>query len=188
MIDIKDFILDKARERAERFGFKKTTMDEISADCRISKKTIYQNFEDKEDMFRCLVIRECQRTTQMLFAQIKNIADPAEKLTQLIQNAVAYLKQENFISKVLDEMDLTLSDRGYREIIDEEVISLIAEIIRDGKAKGAFREVDEEITAYAGFKLFQAFTVARTGFLRRQNEQDYTKALIDFILNGIIKH
>jgi AcrR family transcriptional regulator len=190
MDDTKNLILDKAKERAEQYGFKKTTMDEISADCRISKKTIYQHFENKEDMFRSLVIRECKKATQMLFAQIESIADPIEKLTQLIQNAVSYFNQDHFISKVLKEyeMDWSLSDKSYREIIDEEVISLIVNIIRDGKTKGAFRDVDEEITAYAGLKLFQSFTVARTGFLRQYTEPKSTGVLIDFILNGIIKH
>jgi hypothetical protein len=83
---------------------------------------------------------------------------------------------------------MALPDKSYKEIVDEEVISLIADIIRDGKVKGAFREVDEEVTAYAGLKLFEAFSFGRTGpLLGHQNEQYYTEALIDFILNGIIK-
>lgn len=189
MDDMKNLILDKAKERAERFGFKKTTMDEISRDCRISKKTIYDNFADKEDMFRCLVIRECQRAMQLLFAQIAGISDPSEKIVQLIKRSIAYFNEEDFITKVLreDGTDIALSDRSYKRIVDEKVISLIAEIIRDGKKKGAFREVDEEITAYAGLKLFEAFSFGRSGPLRQKNEEYYTKVLIDFILNGIIK-
>lgn len=190
MDDIKTLILDKAKERAERFGFKKTTMDEISKDCRISKKTIYDNFADKEDMFRCLVIRECQRTTQLLFAQIADITDPTEKIVQLIKRSIAYFNKDHFITKVLkeDETDIALPDRSYREIVDEQVISLVAEIIRDGKRRGAFREVDEEIMAYAGLKLFEAFSFGRSGPLRQQNaEEYYTEALVDFILNGILK-
>jgi len=43
----KELILDKAQERFDLFGFKKTTMDEISRACKISKKTLYEQFEDK---------------------------------------------------------------------------------------------------------------------------------------------
>lgn len=189
MDDIKNIILDKAKERAERFGYKKTTMDEISKDCRISKKTIYEHFTDKEELFRSLVMRECQRVTEMLFAQIADINDPVEKLTHLIHNAVAYFSQDNFIVKILrdDKVDLLLKEKGYREIIDKEVIALIADIIRDGKARGSFRDVDEELTAYAGFKLFLAFTVERPDFLRSQDEGYYAAILTDFIVNGIAK-
>ena len=189
MNEMKNFILDKAKERAQRFGYKKTTMNEISSDCRISKRRIYQNFADKKDMFRCLIIRESQQTTQMLFSQIENISDPTEKLIQLIRISVSYFNQENIISRVLKEDGVfSLLDFGrYREIIDEEIISLIAEIIRDGKIKGAFREIDEKITAYAGYKLFQAFTIGRTGILQQQDEEYSTEVLIDYILNGILK-
>ena len=37
----KDHIMDMAKARFERFGYKKTTVDEISHDVRVSKKTIY---------------------------------------------------------------------------------------------------------------------------------------------------
>ncbi|MCX7780646.1 MAG: TetR/AcrR family transcriptional regulator [Negativicutes bacterium] len=190
MKDIKNFILDKAKERAERFGFKKTTMDEISRDCGISKKTIYEHFADKEDMFRSLVIRESQRAIQLLFGQVEDVLHPLDKITCLVRNAISYFNEDHFITKVLkgDEMKLTLSDNSYKDIVEEEVISLIAGIIREGKQRGVFREVDEEITAYAGYKLFQAFTYARTGPLRRrQNEQYYSEALLDFILKGVTK-
>lgn len=187
MDSMKDLILNKAKERASRFGFRKTTMDEISADCGISKKTIYQHFTDKEDMFRNLVIRECQQTTQMLFAQIEHINDPSAKIAALIRNAVAYFSQDHFVSRILREADsdFILTDKSYKEIIDEEVIDLIVRIIRDGKNKGIFREIDEQMIAYAGLKLFEAFTVGRTSFLQRHTEQHYTEVLVDFVLNGI---
>ena len=83
MDSMKSLILDRAKDRAERFGFKKTTMDEISRDCRISKKTIYEHFADKEDMFRCLVIRETRRTIEMLFSPLAAVPDPLDRITLL---------------------------------------------------------------------------------------------------------
>lgn len=190
MDDVKSLILDKARERAERFGFKKTTMDEISKDCRISKKTIYEHFTDKEDMFYCLVWRESHKTIQALFAQIEAIADPLEKIVQLTRNSIAYFNQDHFITKILkdDDMVTAFASRKYQDMIDEEVIVPIAGLIREGKRQGKIRDVDENIIAYAGYKLFQAFSYARTGPLRKeQNEQYYTEVLVDFFINALVK-
>lgn len=190
MDDIKSLILDKAKERMERFGFKKTTMDEISKDCKISKKTIYEHFTDKEDMFRCLLLRECHKTIEILFSQMEDVSDPLEKLVILIRKAISYFNQDHFITRILKDDDLFLAfvNRKYHEMIDEEIISIIAQIIREGIQQGKFRDVDERIVAYAGFKLFQAFSYARTGSLRKeQNEQYYTEVLIDFLVNAIVK-
>lgn len=190
MDDIKSLILDKAKERMERFGFKKTTMDEISKDCKISKKTIYEHFTDKEDMFRCLLSRECHKTIEILFSQMGDVSDPLEKLILLIRKAISYFNQDHFITRILKDDDLFLAfvNRKYHEMIDEEIISIIAKIIREGIQQGKFRDVDERMVAYAGFKLFQAFSYARTGPLRKeQNEQYYTEVLIDFLTNAIVK-
>lgn len=187
MEDIKNLILDKATERMDRFGYKKTTMDEISRDCKISKKTIYQYFLDKEDMFRCLLLRECHKTIAILFAQIGEVADPLERLVLLIRKAVAYFNQDHFITRILKDNDLfvALAHKKYHEIIDEEIIGIIAEIIREGKEQGKFRDIDEKIIAYAGFRLFQAFSYERTKPLR--DDEDYTEELVDFIVNAIVK-
>lgn len=47
-MDCKEKILSKASERFLRDGFYKVTMNEIAADLRISKKTIYKYFPAKE--------------------------------------------------------------------------------------------------------------------------------------------
>ncbi len=187
MSDVKNLILDKAQERMERFGFKKTTMDEISKDCRISKKTIYEHFTDKEDMFRCLLLRECRKTIDLLFAQMGDVSDPLEKIVLLTRKAIEHFNQDHFITRILKDDDLFVAfiNRKYHEMIDEEIISIIAQIIHEGKEQGRFREVDERVVAYAGFKLFQAFSYARTAPLCK--EQDYTEVLIDFLVNALIK-
>ncbi|BBB90202.1 MAG TPA: TetR/AcrR family transcriptional regulator [Methylomusa anaerophila] len=190
MNDIKDLILDKAKERMERFGFRKTTMDEISKDCSISKKTIYEHFADKEELFGCLLYRECQGTIRMLFDEPADMPDPLEKLTLLIRRAVAYFNQDHFITRILkdEEMFLALVNTKYRKIIDEEIITSIVRVIREGKQQGKLRDVDEQIVAYAGFRLFQSFSYARTWPLAGAgNEPYFTEVLVDFIINALQK-
>lgn len=179
--------MDKAQHRIERFGFKKTTMDELSRDCGISKKTIYLHFKDKEDLLKNLILRESQAFLQRVFAEVQTIADPLEKLTALINVAVQNFNQDNFITGILkeDEIFAAFVKRKYHAIIDQEIIAKIAQIIKDGKTRGVFREVNETVVAYAGFKLFQAFTYAKTGPL--EPEVDYTPELVDFLVQAIIK-
>ena len=47
-MDTRERILQKAIELYFRFGIRSITMDEIAAQCGMSKKTIYQFFEDKD--------------------------------------------------------------------------------------------------------------------------------------------
>lgn len=49
---MKDKILDVVAQLIERYGLKKFTVDEVAAELRISKKTIYQYFSGKDEMIR----------------------------------------------------------------------------------------------------------------------------------------
>lgn len=189
--DVKKLILDKAKERMERFGFKKTTMDEISRDCRISKKTIYEHFKDKEDMVKNLLLREYHHTMDVIFSRMGEIADPLERLKQLIRTATQYLNEDNFTTRLLKDDDALFSvflSRKYHTLIDEEITSIVAEIVREGIAQGQLRKVDEKVVAYASFKLFQDFSYLRTGPVLEEREQKYyTEILIDFIVQALVK-
>jgi TetR/AcrR family transcriptional regulator, cholesterol catabolism regulator len=47
-MEVRERILQKAIELYFRYGIRSITMDEIAAQCGMSKKTIYQFFEDKD--------------------------------------------------------------------------------------------------------------------------------------------
>lgn len=192
MDDVKNRILDNVKDRLDRFGFKKTTMDEISRDCKISKKTIYEHFKDKEDMVTCLFVREFHKAMEIIFSRMGDIEDPLDKLIHLIRAAVWYFKEDIFITRLLKNDEALFSaflSRKHHALIDQEIVTIIAAIINEGKEQGKFRDVDEQVIAYAGFKLFQAFSYMRTGeFSQEKDDQGYyTEVLIDFIVNALVK-
>ena len=57
-MEIKERIIAKAREQFFRYGVKSVTMDDIARELGISKKTIYQHFEDKDAIVYQLMIGE----------------------------------------------------------------------------------------------------------------------------------
>lgn len=71
---VRERILDKAQELFFRYGVKSVTMDDIARELGISKKTIYQHFEDKNAMVFAGVEHhfECDR----MLAEQMQIAAP----------------------------------------------------------------------------------------------------------------
>src|SRR5207248_2606677 len=53
-----DRILDAAAELVLRWGYKKTTIDDIAKQARVAKGTIYLHWKTREDLFMALLIRE----------------------------------------------------------------------------------------------------------------------------------
>ena len=56
--EIRDQIVSSARQVFSRFGFKKTTMDEIAQGARKGKSSIYYYFTSKEDIYRAVIEKE----------------------------------------------------------------------------------------------------------------------------------
>jgi TetR/AcrR family transcriptional regulator, cholesterol catabolism regulator len=60
-MEIKERILHKATEMCFRFGIRSVTMDDIAKELGISKKTIYQHFEDKDEIIYQIMNIEMER-------------------------------------------------------------------------------------------------------------------------------
>lgn len=190
MHDVENLILDRARSRFDRFGYKKTTMDEISRDCRISKKTVYACFKDKERLFLSLLLRESRLAQEYIFAQTRGIADPVDKLKILLKTAVEYFNQDHFLTKILKDEEALYSpvlQQKYRRQVEEALIPAITAILAQGQKIGRIRDVDVNVVAYAGLKLFQSFSYLRTrDFDRDRETPGYSvEVLIDLIMHGL---
>ncbi|MBG9375535.1 TetR/AcrR family transcriptional regulator [Panacibacter sp. DH6] len=57
-MEMKERIQQKARELFMRYGFRSVTMDEIAGQLGISKKTVYQFFEDKDSLVEAVMQKE----------------------------------------------------------------------------------------------------------------------------------
>jgi AcrR family transcriptional regulator len=73
-----DRILDAASELILRWGYRKTTIDDIAKQARVAKGTIYLHWKTREDLFMALIIREDLKYAEDLK---KRIASDPEGLT-----------------------------------------------------------------------------------------------------------
>jgi len=188
MSDLKKSILDAAKKRFDRFGFKKTTIDEIAGDLKISKKTIYEHFEDKEELFINLFISEVLAARNKIFEGVPDTMSPIEKLKTALDRGITFFGKDTFMLRVLRDDNNLYSPfltTKYHEVVEEGIVRIIADILAEGKTKGLFRDIDEQVTAYYLFKLFQAVTYART--TEFEEGKDTPQKLIDLIFYGIVK-
>ena len=71
-------ILDAAGELIQKWGYRKTTIDDIAKQARVAKGTIYLHWKTREELFLALIYREETR----LFTEIgQNMEDDPDGLT-----------------------------------------------------------------------------------------------------------
>ena len=86
----KEKILTGCKELFSRYGIKNITMDEIAKQLGISKKTIYQEFPDKDSVVHSLMMADLeirQREFEEIYNNSENVVDEVftimKKMTEI---------------------------------------------------------------------------------------------------------
>lgn len=83
MEDVKEKILIGAEELFMHNGIKSTTMDDLASHLGVSKKTIYQFFEDKDEIVFVVATRHFERHRKQMEAIANNSVNVLEELMLL---------------------------------------------------------------------------------------------------------
>jgi len=70
--DTKDSILSVANRLFSRFGFHKTSMDEVAKNARKAKGSLYYHFKSKEELFKEVINKEISNLKNQLLVIIDN--------------------------------------------------------------------------------------------------------------------
>ena len=123
--EVRAQIVSVARKIFTRYGFKKTTMEEIAAATRKGKSSIYYYFQSKEDIFRAVVEKEAEELKERLDKTINTEAPPIDKLKAYILFRLHHVRTlENFYAALNEEylshMDFILE---IRQKFDQEELA-----------------------------------------------------------------
>ena len=149
--DVSKIIIDSARNLFARYGFRKTTMEEIARDAHMGKSSIYHYFKSKKDVFRSVVEKETDILKGLITDAINKQNDPRDKLrTYAFTRIQALNRVANFYQAFKDEY---LEQYGFiqtfRKDADKYELETIKDILKKGVEQGIFVVKDLELTAYA---------------------------------------
>jgi TetR/AcrR family transcriptional regulator, cholesterol catabolism regulator len=179
-------LISKISNLFNKYGIKSITMDDIARELGISKKTLYQHFENKNDIINKVAQYE-----------IKSEHDELAKLCTLHSNAIDQLLMisKHIISKLYNlNPSLTYSMNKYYPLIwenflkqrKEYILTLLKQNFQTGMEQGIYLE-DINIDIITVFRFFlldiKGFEIYKEGL-----NGDYDKmfnALFMFHIRGI---
>lgn len=170
-MEIPERIIIEAGELFSQYGIRSVTMDSLAEDMGISKRTIYENFKDKDTLLLEVIKYYKVRQLQEMDDIIKVSANVVEALFRLVGKMVDTMKQINpiffqDIKKYHSSIFAKLEGKG--EIRDHE---LSRRILTEGFDQKIFRDdLNLEIVNNTLHELFNIFSpdhqMTRAGYHR----------------------
>ncbi len=189
---IKEQIVTIAMNVFSKFGFKKTTLDDIAESLGKGKSSIYYYFKSKEEIYKEVIKKEADLLRNEIYEKVINRdIDPREKLRDYVLIRMRFLRElVNFNEALRNDYlkNFAFVDK-IRERYDKEEHEVIEGILREGRDKDIF-VVDE--TNFAAM----AFVTAMKGFeiplfikqeLSVEDLEEQLDAMLHILFYGLVK-
>ena len=187
--EIRARIVSVARKIFTRFGFRKTTMEDIAMASKKGKSSIYYYFKSKEDIFKAVVEKEAEELKNDLKIAISKVEDPIEKLRTFVLFRMHKLSTlTNFYAALKNDYlgNLEFIEKIRKEY-DRNEINILRSILQTGIDEGKFSIEDPELAAVAIATAMKGLEIPL--FIKKEhgNIEDRLDNLINFLFYGLVK-
>ena len=101
-LETKETILQVASNIFKKFGFQKTTVDEIAKAARKAKGSIYYYFKNKDEIFQSVVEKEYQHLKDELLKVVNKKEDSFYKLKDFFVTRIKIMYESQNFSEILN--------------------------------------------------------------------------------------
>ncbi|MBN2018195.1 MAG: TetR/AcrR family transcriptional regulator [Candidatus Cloacimonetes bacterium] len=189
MRDKHDLIITAAEEVFARFGYKKTTMEDIAAEAQIVKATLYYYFPSKEVIFGEVIRKDSQLFQAKLDDAVSKAHTPEEKIRAYVSARMHHLEDLSKFYPTLtrEYLDHFVFVEQMRDDFNSYEKRTLTQLLKEGVEMELFAINDIEYTAHM-------LTIAIKGleypmFMNKKGYKptDESSRMLDIIFNGINK-
>ena len=149
--EVRRAIIEASGTVFSRFGYKKTTMEDIAKTFDMGKSSLYYYFNSKEEIFKAVVVYEAELLKKELRTVLTTTQNPRRRLKNYILVRMQTLRKlSNYYNAVFSE-DLSHFDfiEKIRQKYDSEEIQTLKWILDEGTKMEVFKVENTELAATA---------------------------------------
>lgn len=179
-LKVKELIIEVAREVFSRYGYKKTTIDDIAVGARKGKSSIYYYFKSKEEIYEAVVDAESNMLFDNILIQVEKPAPATEKFKLYVFTRLNKIRELNNFYDVmknesLHQLDFIIDLRNKYHMRE---IHILQNILNEGVKSREFSIQDPELAAIA---LVTAIKGLETPLLIKGEKRNLEKR-IDYVI------
>ncbi|HOY32342.1 MAG TPA: TetR/AcrR family transcriptional regulator [Bacteroidales bacterium] len=185
---IKESIVRAAQEIFSKYGYKKTTLDDIAKYLGKGKSALYYYYKNKEEIFEAVLAYEVSKMGAELFRALETEKNPPDKLRRyILKRMELFHSTVNFYSAIQQEYleNLPVLER-IRKQYDEQELEMISEIIKTGIDQGQFVSKNIRFIAGAIIMAMKGFEYAISKEKDMRQVEHHVDNLLDILFYGIV--
>src|SRR3954452_8672716 len=95
-------ILAAALTQFENFGIRRTTMEDVARQARVSRVTVYRRFAQKERLVEAVILREAHRFFAELEAAVVRFDSVEDRIVEGFARTLAAAREQRLLNRLLD--------------------------------------------------------------------------------------
>lgn len=177
----RESILKIAQEIFSKYGYKKTTLDDIANAVRKGKSSLYYYFSSKEDLFQAVIQKEVDLLRKELEIVVNRNTDPVDKLRDyILTKLTTFRSMANFYNALENDVTAIEFIENIKLRHQQEEIRMIKRILIEGVRKSIFEVYDLTLAAIG-------ITTAIKGLEMPLAAGDYSKVNLEHSVDNIVK-
>jgi AcrR family transcriptional regulator len=187
--DIKQ-IYNAAIKVFAKYGYKKTTLEDIGKELNMTKGNLYLYIKDKQDLYHNAVGFALLQWQNYVRHAVNKETDPRKKFVVMCQKAVEYLSlDDNFRNILIHDPDIfpMFGEHDPYKHINNNSVNMIRSILKDGIEKDVFRHVNLQSMSQAIFSIYKMFIIRMYILSEVKKVRKMFEQTLELITQGLFK-
>ena len=181
-MNTKDIIINSARELFKKYGYKKVSMDEIAKDAKVTKRTVYSYFKDKESLFEYFIDEDLEIVKEKIEKLEKEKLPFIKRISKILFYALNFKEQNALFKAISNDKDLSLLTR-LKKRYDDIILNFIEGKINKEITEGTIKNCNSKLMAFIIYNIYLSVMFI---YEDKLNEEEIVNEITLILKDGLL--
>lgn len=183
-------LLEAALEVFSRYGYAKTTLDDIAEEVDMTKANLYNYVQSKEDLYHQAVALALKKWRVAVEKKVSRFNGPVEQFKVMVRESMVYVEHDEVLQKILlqDKRIFSIStETDQFSEINSIARNMLRGLLEDGIGRGMFYPVDTELVSEYLFSTYMMFLMKRYVIMEGERTSRVFDEAMRILVRGLVK-
>jgi len=191
MIDKKTEIFNSALKQFAKYGYKKTTVEDVALEIGMTKGNIYFYVKNKKDLYEKSIGHALESWRQLVEEDVKHEKNLIEKFKVMSFSSFKYINQNNDLQSIIQNdpgiFSLTQEEDRFNDI-NQKARGIIKSILSQGKKEKLFHITDINHVTELIFSIYIMFLIKAYIKSEKTSVEKMFDEGVNLIIRGLCNH